>query len=108
MASIQQRGDKFLAQVRIKQGGVVIFSESKVFDTELLASTWGKNLEAKVKKEGPAKYASSKITVGELVDIRQRRRGPEKEEDRSARRIAVAPATAGDLRVHLRLRRSPC
>lgn len=69
MASIQQRGDKFLAQVRIKQGGVVIFSESKVFDTELLASTWGKNLEAKVKKEGPAKYASSKITVGELVDM---------------------------------------
>ena len=33
MASVTARGDKFLAQVRIKQGGVLIFSESKVFDT---------------------------------------------------------------------------
>ncbi|MBY0235627.1 MAG: hypothetical protein K2W93_11655, partial [Burkholderiaceae bacterium] len=64
MPSIQKRGDKFLAQVRIKQGGVVIFSESKVFETEVMAKTWGDRLEAKVKKEGPAKHHSSKITVG--------------------------------------------
>lgn len=69
MPSIQKRGDKFLAQVRIKQGGVVIFSESKVFETEVMAKTWGDRLEAKVKKEGPAKHHSSKITVGELVDM---------------------------------------
>ena len=68
MPSIQKRGDKFLAQVRIKQGGVVIFSESKVFETEVMAKSWGDRLEAKVKKEGPAKHSASKITVGELVD----------------------------------------
>ncbi|WCM90459.1 hypothetical protein [Acidovorax sp. NCPPB 3576] len=68
MPSIQKRGDKFLAQVRIKQGGVVIFSESKVFEKEVMAKTWGDRPEAKVKKEGPAKHAASKITVGELVD----------------------------------------
>ena len=48
MPSIQKRGDKFLAQVRIKQGGVVIFSESKVFETEVMAKSWGDRLEAKV------------------------------------------------------------
>jgi integrase len=67
MASVTPRGDKFLAQVRIKQGGAIIFSESKVFDTKVQARSWGDRLEAKVKAEGPAKHASSKVTVGELV-----------------------------------------
>lgn len=67
MASITQRGDKFLAQVRIKQGGAVIFSESKVFETRPQAASWAKRLEDKVKAEGPAKHASSKTTVGALV-----------------------------------------
>lgn len=69
MASISQRGDKFLAQVRIKQGGAIIFSESRVFDTRTQAQSWGDRLEAKVKAEGPAKHASSKTTVGELVRV---------------------------------------
>lgn len=67
MASVTPRGDKFLAQVRIKQGGVLIFSESKVFDTRPQAVSWGDRLEAKVKAEGPARHASSKMTVGDLV-----------------------------------------
>lgn len=67
MASVTPRGDKFLAQVRIKQGGVVIFSESKVFDTRAQATSWGERLEAKVKAEGPARHTSSKTTVGQLV-----------------------------------------
>ncbi len=54
MPSITRRGDKFLAQVRIKQGGAIIFSESKVFDTRAQATSWGERLEAKVKAEGPA------------------------------------------------------
>ncbi len=37
MASVAPRGEKFLAQVRIKQGGTLIFSESKVFDTQAQA-----------------------------------------------------------------------
>jgi len=67
MASITKRGDKFLAQVRLKQAGALIFSESKVFETRALATSWGDRLEAKVKAEGPAKHASSKMTVGALV-----------------------------------------
>lgn len=72
MASVTPRGDKFLAQVRIKQGGVIIFSESKVFDTKPQAESWGDRLEAKVKAEGPAKHASSKTTVGALVRMHLR------------------------------------
>ena len=49
MASVTPRGDKFLAQVRIKQGGALIFSESKVFDTKAQAVSWGDPLETKVK-----------------------------------------------------------
>ena len=37
MASVAPRVDKFLAQVRIKQCGAPIFSESKVFDTQAQA-----------------------------------------------------------------------
>lgn len=69
MASIQERGDKFLAQVRIKRAGVIIFSESRVFDTRPLAETWAKRVEEDVRKNGPAKRASSKITVGALVRL---------------------------------------
>ncbi len=67
MASITPRGDKFLAQVRIKQGGALIFSQSRVFDTRPQACSWAERLETKVKAEGPARYATSKITVGQLV-----------------------------------------
>lgn len=67
MASIQERGDKFLAQVRIKRAGSIIFSESKVFDTRVQAKAWGDGVEEDVRKNGPAKRASSKTTVGALV-----------------------------------------
>lgn len=67
MASVTPRGDKFLAQVCIKRGGALIFSESKVFDTKAQAVSWGDRLEVKVKAEGPARQASSKIPVGDLV-----------------------------------------
>jgi hypothetical protein len=49
MASIQERGDKFLAQVRIKRAGVIIFSESRVFDTRPLAKTCAERVEEEVR-----------------------------------------------------------
>lgn len=67
MPSITPRGNKFLSQVRLKQGGELIFSESKVFDTRAQALSWGERLEQKVKAQGPAKFAATKMTVGELV-----------------------------------------
>ena len=64
MASIQQRGEVFFAQVRIKKAGVIVFSESKTFPTEAMAKSWAERLEAKVKKEGaPARS----MNVGELI-----------------------------------------
>ena len=54
-------------QIRVKHGGVLIFSESKVFDTRPQAVSWGDRLEAKVKAEGLARHASSTMTVGDLV-----------------------------------------
>lgn len=64
MASIQQRGDVYFAQVRIKKAGVIVFSESKTFPTEAMARSWAERLEDKVRKQGaPARS----MTVGELI-----------------------------------------
>jgi len=64
MASIQQRGDVFFAQVRIKKAGVIVFSESKTFPTEAMARSWAQRLEDKVKKDGAP---TRSMTVGELI-----------------------------------------
>lgn len=64
MASIQQRGDVFFAQVRIKKAGVIVFSESKTFPTEAMARSWAERLEDKVRKQGAP---TRSITVGELI-----------------------------------------
>jgi integrase len=64
MASIQQRGDVFFAQVRIKKAGVIVFSESKTFPTEAMARSWAERLEDKVKKNGAPVRS---MTVGDLI-----------------------------------------
>ena len=64
MASIQQRGDVFFAQVRIKKAGVIVFSESKTFPTEAMAKSWAERLEDKVRKDGAP---TRSMTVGELI-----------------------------------------
>lgn len=67
MASITQRGDTWFAQVRIKQQGVVVFSESKTFPTRAMAESWAQRLEQKVKTDGVAATAHRQTTVGELI-----------------------------------------
>ena len=59
MASIQQRGDQWFAQVRLKKGGTVVFSESKTFPTEAMARSWAERLEEKIKTQGPAAVAQT-------------------------------------------------
>lgn len=68
MASIQQRGDVFFAQVRLKKGGTVVFSESKTFPTEAMARSWAERLEEKIKKDGPTAVAQRGMTVGKLIE----------------------------------------
>lgn len=67
MASITQRGDNWFAQVRIKQQGVVVFSESKTFPTKAMAESWAQRLEAKVKAGGIAAAAQRSLMVGDLI-----------------------------------------
>jgi len=70
MASFSARGDQILAQVRIKQQGKVVFSESKLFPNRKLAEGWAHRLEAKIKKEGlPAVNKLSNLTLGGLVRL---------------------------------------
>lgn len=67
MASYSQRGDQILAQVRKKQGGVVVFSESKLFPSKGEAETWAEALEKKLRKEGVAATSVRDITLGSLI-----------------------------------------
>ena len=67
MASIQKRGDQWFAQVRIKQGGVVVFSESKSFPTEPLARSWAERLELTIKAKGVAATSQRRTTLGDLI-----------------------------------------
>jgi integrase len=67
MASITQRGDGFFAQVRVKQQGVLVFSESKTFPTKALAESWAQRLEEKVKTGGVAAAAQRNSLVSELI-----------------------------------------
>ncbi len=67
MASIQQRGDQWFAQVRLKKAGTIFFSESKSFPTEAMARSWAERLEERVRKDGAVAVAQRKITVGALI-----------------------------------------
>lgn len=64
MASIQQRGDSWFAQVRIKKGGVIVLSESKSFPTQALAQSWAKRLEDTVRTKG---IPTRTLSVGDLI-----------------------------------------
>lgn len=66
MPSVNPRGDKFLAQSASSRE-VLSFSPSPRCSTRKHRPGPGERLEAKVRSEGPAKHASSKTTVGELV-----------------------------------------
>lgn len=68
MSSITRRGEGFLAQVRIKRAGEIVFSESKTFPTHAQAKSWADRLEAKVKTEGPAAVRATGVTVGSLIE----------------------------------------
>lgn len=67
MASITQRGDKWLAQVRLKRSGVIVFSEGRTFPTRPLAESWAARLEERLDREGIPTVVHSDITLGELI-----------------------------------------
>lgn len=68
MASITPRGDGWLAQVRRKQAGVIVFSESRTFPTRALAESWAERLEDRLRREGLPQVVHGDIMLGELIE----------------------------------------
>lgn len=73
MATIVTRSNRdgslsYRAQVRVKQGGKVIYSESRTFDKKKLASDWADKVEADLAKHGGVeKRRLGKTTLGDLI-----------------------------------------
>lgn len=63
MPTIRKRGEKWQAQVRIKQSGVLVFSESASFNTEREARRWAGALEAKVLRDGAEAHYTQSATI---------------------------------------------
>lgn len=71
MPTIRERNGRFQAQVRIKEGGKVVYEESATFDTYKKANFWGLKLEESIAKDG---YTSRKstTTVADLMDMHEK------------------------------------
>lgn len=67
MLGIIERNGSFLAQVRVTQQGVQVFSESKTFPTREKAESWRKRLLDEIKERGIASVAARDVTVGHLI-----------------------------------------
>lgn len=74
MATIVARPRKdgtvgYTAQIKIKRGGRIVFSQAQTFDREAAARAWAKKKEAALSKPGGLDAAlRPKGTVGELID----------------------------------------
>lgn len=67
MPSIRKRGNKWQAQVRLKQGGAIVFHESASFDSERDAKRWANALEAKVLRDGVEAHYTQTATVRHMA-----------------------------------------
>lgn len=68
MPSIRKRGNKWQAQVRLKQDGAIVFHESASFDTERDAKRWANALEAKVMRDGFDAHYTQTTTINRMAD----------------------------------------
>lgn len=73
MATIVKRKNKdgsfsYRVQVRVKQDGQVVHSESRTFDSERIAKDWGAKIDTELAKEGGVtKRRLGKTTIGDLI-----------------------------------------
>lgn len=67
MPTIRKRNGRWQAQVRIKQGGVIVFQKTATFDTERQARHWGVTLEGRVEREGAERLRESDHTITTLL-----------------------------------------
>lgn len=59
---------KFQAIVRVKQGGVQVHTESRMFDTERLARDWKLRVTREIKARGPVERQLSTTTMEDLIE----------------------------------------
>lgn len=67
MPTIRKRGAKWQAQVRLKQSGVIVFSESATFDTEREAKRWANALEDRVLRDGVEAHYTQSTNINALA-----------------------------------------
>lgn len=69
MPTVRKRGSKWQAQVRLKQSGVIVFSESATFDTEREAKRWANALEDRVLRDGVEAHYTQSATITSLAKV---------------------------------------
>lgn len=77
--TVRKRGKRFEAQVRIREDGVLVHSETKTFDTKQQATRWKLNTQEEIRNAGWRERVESGVTVKDLMvkynDMRERSRG---------------------------------
>lgn len=95
MPTIRKRGTRYQAQVRLKENGVIVFSESASFDTEREARRWGSALEAQVTRDGAADYLARSTTLAQLAEKwlaqHERTKAPSRDIQHSYKAVVCAP-----------------
>lgn len=69
MPTIRLRNGRHQAQVRIKEGGVIVHQESATFDTHAQAKAWGVALEKRIAKDGVMARKQGRVTLAALMDL---------------------------------------
>lgn len=70
MPTIRKRGNRFQAQVRIKDGGRIVHEQSATFDTQRQAQTWGWAIEEQF-KSGKITQQKSETTLSQVVEFQK-------------------------------------
>lgn len=68
MLTVRERGGRFQAIVRVKQNGVIVFTESRTFPTRRLAQDWGERLDETVARVGVTARQLSAGTLANLIE----------------------------------------
>jgi integrase len=106
MGTLRWRGDSCQAQVRIKQGGVVVHAESQSFTgtdpgkVERTARAWMAKVEADIKKGGLSARKNKSMSLADLIsDYRKKREEVKPLRKRVASELDELSAWFGDWRL---------
>lgn len=66
--TVRKRGKTWQAQVRVKEGGKLVYSESATRDTKAAATLWKLTRQEEIRKHGWRRYVTSTTTVKALLE----------------------------------------